>query len=206
MQVRHKSLSVEFCEPPFATRTPEFRAAFPLGKVPTLELDDGQMIGESSAIMMYLESLNESVPMMPESALAQAQNEMIIRYVDNHLAMALSPLFQEFFGFIRSAQEPEKKPTRFDLLRPELEKLNRLLAQLPTFQDRDLQTGDLCLASNLYYVEQLSEYFGVSNILDDYPQVRKWQDWIAQFSAITETIDEMDVAHQAVIKQSKVIV
>lgn len=200
MQVRHKGLSIEFCPPPHPSRTPEFRAAFPLGKIPALELDDGTMIGESTAIMSYLERLFPQVPMVPNAPLECAHNDMMIRYVDNHLSMGLSPLFKEFFGLIHSGDAASANDERFELLFPELEKLDRLLNELPSYRERNLQTGDLCIASNLYYVRELCCYFGVDDVLSDYEQIRDWQDWSQQFPAVTAEVAVMDKSHQALIK------
>jgi glutathione S-transferase len=53
-----------------ATRTPEFLARNPNGRIPTLELDDGTHIAESNAIMWYLA---EGTPLVPSERLARAQ-------------------------------------------------------------------------------------------------------------------------------------
>jgi len=44
-------------------RTPEFRTKNPLGKLPVLELDDGRILTESSAITTYLEALHPDPPL-----------------------------------------------------------------------------------------------------------------------------------------------
>lgn len=200
MQIRHKNLPVEVCQPAQQTKTPEFRAAYPLGKIPALELDDGQMIGESTAIMNYLEAGFPEPPMRPSNSIAQAHNEMLIRYTDNHLSMGLSPLFQEFFGLVHARQKPEPNPNRFNLLLPELQKLDEFLEEIPSFNERDLQTGDLCLIGNLYYVTELCRYFGKEDVLDGHPNINAWRDWVMRFPAVAHEVAVMDRSHQALIQ------
>ena len=52
------------------TRTPEYLAKNPNGKVPMLELDDGRVLAESNAILCYLA---EGTPFLPADAWQRAQ-------------------------------------------------------------------------------------------------------------------------------------
>ncbi len=52
------------------TRTPQFLAKNPNGRIPTLELDDGTCLAESNAIMWYLA---EGTPYVPADRLGRAQ-------------------------------------------------------------------------------------------------------------------------------------
>ena len=52
------------------TQTPEFLARNPIGKIPTLELEDGSHLPESNAILFYLA---EGTPFLPDERLARAQ-------------------------------------------------------------------------------------------------------------------------------------
>src|SRR5258706_12895475 len=51
------------------TRTPDFLAKNPNGRIPTLELDDGTYLPESNAILFYL---SEGTPFLPTERLARA--------------------------------------------------------------------------------------------------------------------------------------
>ena len=53
-----------------ATRTPEYLAKNPNGKVPLLELDDGRRLAESDAILCYLA---EGSPLLPDDHWLRAQ-------------------------------------------------------------------------------------------------------------------------------------
>ena len=53
-----------------ATRTPEFLAKNPNGRIPTLQLEDGTCLPESNAIIFYLA---DGTPFLPSGRLARAQ-------------------------------------------------------------------------------------------------------------------------------------
>ena len=52
------------------TRTPQFLAKNPNGRIPTLELDDGTFLAESDAILWYLA---EGTPFVPADRIGRAQ-------------------------------------------------------------------------------------------------------------------------------------
>ena len=52
------------------SRRPEFLAKNPIGKIPLLELDNGERLAESNAILCYLA---EGTPLLPASGLARAR-------------------------------------------------------------------------------------------------------------------------------------
>jgi glutathione S-transferase len=57
-----------------ATRTPEFLAKNPNGRVPVLELEDGSLLAESNAIRWYLA---ETTPFLPEARERRQRAEVL---------------------------------------------------------------------------------------------------------------------------------
>ena len=65
-----------------AQRRPEFRAKNPLGRLPVLELDDGECISESLPIIEYLEELYPHPPMIGRTPLERLRVRSAERLVD----------------------------------------------------------------------------------------------------------------------------
>ena len=65
----------------------------PLGRVPTLELDDGRTLPESEVICEYLEDVFPIPTLRPADPWARAQVRLISRLCDFYLVMAMVPLF-----------------------------------------------------------------------------------------------------------------
>ena len=64
---------------------PDFVAANPVGRIPTLVTDDGVAIVESNLICDYLQSLNEAKPLLPKSGTARWQALRILGIADGAL-------------------------------------------------------------------------------------------------------------------------
>ncbi|MFZ1102328.1 MAG: glutathione S-transferase family protein [Hyphomicrobiaceae bacterium] len=57
------------------TGTPEYRARFPMGRIPAVELDDGRRLAESNAIIRYLA---RGSALLPEDAFTQAKIDELL--------------------------------------------------------------------------------------------------------------------------------
>jgi glutathione S-transferase len=57
------------------TRTPEYLARFPLGRIPGVELEDGRRLAESNAIMRYLA---RGSALLPDDAFTQAKIDELL--------------------------------------------------------------------------------------------------------------------------------
>jgi glutathione S-transferase len=152
-----------------ATRTPEFLAKNPNGRIPALELDDGTVLAESDAILFYLA---DGTPFLPESRVERAQ--------------VLQWLFFEQYShepFIAVARFilhllPED-PRRADL--PRLEKGGHAALGV---MERRLE-GHPYLVAGRYTIADMALY-AYTHVADEggfdlapYPAVRAWLDRVA---------------------------
>lgn len=88
IQILQKQLPIEFIAPPLELKSEAFLQAYPLGKIPLLELDGGQYLAESIAIMQYLEEVFPQPSCMPAKALERANMRVMMSYTDTHLGPA----------------------------------------------------------------------------------------------------------------------
>jgi glutathione S-transferase len=69
--------------------TPEYRMMNPDGVVPTLKLDDGQVLVESTIIMRYIDDAYEGPWLQPTDPLRRAQMNLWLKWVDEKYFPAL---------------------------------------------------------------------------------------------------------------------
>src|SRR5271165_1746536 len=92
-----KGIDVEIIEPPGFHASSEAKGDYlrinPIGRVPTLVLDDGRALPESEVICEYLEDAFPNAPLLPTDPWARAQVRLISRLCDFYLITAMVPLF-----------------------------------------------------------------------------------------------------------------
>ena len=194
MQIIKKELDIAIEPPPVPLRSPEFLARFPLGKIPVLELDDGSQLPDSWVIMEYLEDVMPAVSLRPEGATARAHMQLLARYADTYLGPgALFPLFAR----VQVSGGTENADEALAALDTELARLQRLLESLPDFRQRKLHLGDIALAPSMDYVLLLGPMFGRENLLQDYPLVAAWWEWVMADAAVAKGSSQMRQAVKA---------
>ena len=92
-----KGLDVEMIEPPGFHASVESKGDYlrinPIGRVPTLVLDDGRAIPESEVICEYLEDAFPEPSLRPADPLDRARMRLLSRICDFYVVMAMVPLF-----------------------------------------------------------------------------------------------------------------
>jgi glutathione S-transferase len=106
------------------TRTPEHFARNPDGRIPVLETDDGDMVAESGAILLYLA---EGTPLLPAGRLERARVHQWMFFEQNRIEADLAVArFWRLAG--RDATLPEAFANRVERARDAVAALDRGLA------------------------------------------------------------------------------
>ncbi|MDQ6882480.1 MAG: maleylacetoacetate isomerase [Pseudomonadota bacterium] len=133
-------------------RQASYAAMSPTGLVPTLELDTGERLGQSMAIIEYLDETHPEPPLLPQDPLARGR----VRALAQLIACDIHPLnnLRVLKYLVRELQvEEEAKNTWYrHWVREGLEAYERELAQLPPsrFSYGDAPTlADCCLVPQI---------------------------------------------------------
>jgi glutathione S-transferase len=149
------------------THTPSYLEKInPDGKVPVLELDDGTMLPESGAILLYLA---EGTPYLPEDKVERAQ---AVRWMFFEQFSLLTNLGKPRLWRMRNVEmTPQKQAELEDLFAAGHKALGVMERQLA---DREFFVGDRPTVADvaLYAYPRLSTEGGYD--LEDYPKVRAW--------------------------------
>lgn len=148
-----------------ATRTPEFLAKNPNGKVPLLELDDGRVLAESNAILCYLAA---GTPLLPADRFAHAQvlQWLFFEQYSHEPYVAVARFIARFL--------PADHPRRADLprlrekSREALAVMDGELAKRPFLAEGGFSVADIALFA--YTHDAPAAGIG----LDDFPHVSAW--------------------------------
>lgn len=186
---RLKNLPITFEVSPDPLRSDEFKAKFPLGKIPLLLLDDGSVIAESWVIMEYLEDAFPAVRLRPADPLACAQMRVLGRFADLYLGPALFPLFGQLTALVRDAAMVQRQLTA---TADEVKKLARLIESMPVLGERPLDLGDIALLATMYFVDAIPPLFESRSVLPEYPSVQRWWDRVRGNSAVSLTLGEIE--------------
>ena len=148
------------------TRTPEFLAKNPNGRIPTLQLEDGTHLAESDAILWYLA---EGTKFAPTTRLKRAQTLqwMFFEQYSHEPYIAVARFWKHFFAKLTPQQEIEL-PQRMEKGYAALGVMERHLATHPFFVGDRYGIADIALYG---YTHVAGE--GDFN-LDNFPQVSAW--------------------------------
>lgn len=148
------------------THAPEFLEGInPAGKVPVLELDDGTMLPESGAILLYLA---EGTPYLPEGKTERAQVFRWMFFEQFVLPNLAKPRLWRMWGVEMTPQREAELEGLFEAGYATLGVMERYLA------DREFLVGERATVADvaLYVYPRLSPEGGYD--LEDYPAVRAW--------------------------------
>lgn len=151
-------------------KSPEHLARNPFGKLPVLEMDDGQYLTESGAIMEYFEELHPDPPMLGRTADERARGRELHRICDLGVLFPAAHTVHATNSPLGVAPVPEVAALGRELMTAPLEFLDQRLAEHPfVFGDRP-GMADCTLFAGLMF----GKIFGVEPE-GSYPNLDRWR-------------------------------
>lgn len=129
------------------TRTPEFLAMNPFGKVPLL-IDGDQRVYEASIINEYLEEQYPKPRLMPREPAARAAVRQIIHWANQHIHANLGPVLLETLLKPEEARDKAMIERRGKVIEAAIAKIDKHLAKGP-FLCGEFSLADAALAPHV---------------------------------------------------------
>ena len=148
------------------TLTPEYGRINPVRETPVLELDTGETITQSNAILWYLA---EETPFLPAPGLEQARTVEWLSFEQERIMLGVgSTRFRRLTG--RAELDPAADRARFAAGRKALELLDAHLSGRPFVVSERCSIADLALFAYIHVADDAG--FGLAQ----YPAVCEWLD------------------------------
>jgi glutathione S-transferase len=151
-------------------KTPEYRALAPNSRIPALELDDGTVIMESTAICRYLESLYPEPNLFGESPMEIASIEMWQARIYNELMIPLAMGFRHLHPAMSSLETQNKDygETQKSIGIKSLKYFNDVLLE------SEFVAGERYTFADIQMITTTDFFIGLNQLnLGDYPEIER---------------------------------
>jgi glutathione S-transferase len=151
-------------------KTPEYRAIAPNSRIPALELDDGTVIMESTAICRYLESLYPEPNLFGESAIEIASIEMWQARIYNELMIPLAMAFRHLHPGMSNMEIQNKDygETQKSIGIKSLKYFNTVLSESKFI------AGDRFTFADIQMITTTDFFIGLNRLsMEDYPEIKR---------------------------------
>ena len=163
-------------------KTPEYRAIAPNSRIPALQLDDGTVIMESTAICRYLESLHPEPNLFGESPIEIASIEMWQARIFNELMIPLAMGFRHLHPAMSALETQNKEygETQKNIGIKSLKYFNSILSE------SEFVAGDRYTFADIQMITT-TDFFIALNLLnlDDYPEIERHTKLMSQRESFT---------------------
>jgi glutathione S-transferase len=149
-----------------------YRAKNPTGKYPCLEIEPGTFLGESKAILNYLEDTYPEVALLPANPLARARVRELMDVIDLYLELPARRLYPEVFARTGTVSDEIKGEVR-SLLAQGVAAVQRLARFDPYIAGRSLTLADFSATFHFAPVSIASKAVYGEDVLAALPAVRR---------------------------------
>jgi glutathione S-transferase len=177
----------EYCT---ISQDPAMLARSPLGKVPFLDLGNGQTLCESQVIIEYLEDAYPERPLLPKDPLARARTRELLAVMEINFELVGRRLFwAAFFGGPSPSDETKKE------VRRELKKGLRAIRQLASFSPyaagQEFGWADCAAVNHLPLVGAAVQKIFNEDVYGDYAEtINTYQEMIRERAAVKRTLED----------------
>ena len=163
-------------------KTPEYRAIAPNSRIPALQLDDGTVIMESTAICRYLESLYPKPNLFGESPIEIASIEMWQARIFNELMIPLAMGFRHLHPAMSALETQNKEygETQKNIGIKSLKYFNSILSE------SEFVAGDRYTFADIQMITTTDFFIDLNRLnLDDYPEIKRHTKLMSQRKSFT---------------------
>ena len=189
-----KGLKLEVVPPPGDTKSPEYLAINPLGKIPALQVN-GMVISESEVINEYLEDKFPSPPLLPKEPEARACVRGFTRHHDLYLDPPMRALFFQMDPKTRNAEVVKQSLAELD---KQLDYLERRIGS-PWAAGQSFTLADCALAPSIWYVGKIAPAFGAGDPFLKRPKLKAWFERVQQRPSVKRALEEQGQALAAMM-------
>ena len=158
-------------------KTAEYRSIAPNSRIPALQLDDGTVIMESTAICRYLESLYPEPNLFGESPMEIASIEMWQARIYSELMIPLAMGFRHLHPAMSALETQNKEygETQKNIGVKSLKYFNRVLSE------SEFVAGDRYTFADIQMITTTDFFIGLNQLkLEDYPEIQRHTDLMSQ--------------------------
>lgn len=155
----------------FEHKSAKFSVINPYQMVPTLELDDGTVIGESVAICRYFEEIHPNPPLFGVGAKGKAIVDMWNRRIEFYLYQSVQAAFRHLHPKMAEAEKPQI---------PEWGEINKKRA-LAHLRQIDRQLSDHAFLAGDFSIADISAGITIDfmkparlEVPDEYENIKRW--------------------------------
>ncbi len=173
-----------------STRSPEFLAQNPLGKVPFI-VDGDVALAESEVIVEYLEEAYPEPTMLPSGAAKRAHSRWLSRFHDLYFGKQLSTLY---FALNDGRRDDPAMVAEVDELYRLTDVLEAAIEPAPFFFGETFGLADASFALSVLYLKMLTEAYGRPLPPERAPKLLAWFDAAGRRPSVAKVIADCQAA------------
>lgn len=193
LAIHAKSLPVEIAPAgmwlPSGQKSPDYLAINPIGKVPTLILDDGSALPESDTIVEYLADAFPEAGLRPSRPQDIARGRLLARIFEQYvMAASWGPLFGSLFAPTPDRAAVDGAITK---IHEGLRHLSHFMTDDPYAAGDTLTTADCALVPYLTFQNRLGRVYDRGDLTAEHPRLSAYLTRVQRDPAVQKLLAEM---------------